>query len=400
MDHCCCDDGLVPQEDEELQQQQLEMEGPGSEEEEAAEAMDEDGRMPGTDLALYGGWRGQGSRGVQPPAGASLGASPWPLPPLARCSPLRRGLRHAGAGEDGGGMAVVLHEDKKYYPTAEETYGKETEALVQEEDAQPLEVPIIAPIKQKKFQVEESQGLRSRYTPEFLGSLLSTPELIRSVAVVGHLHHGKTLVRRSAGVRKRGGEAGRHPAGNLPLLHRPCCTIIPTPVLWPSLLRPTTTPQLMDMFVEQTHELTASQRSNERPMRYTDTRVDEQARAISLKSVPMSLVMEGSSGKSYAINLIDTPGEAWGRPPLRCGSSWPGCGAGLQVWAGGCAGHTTIPDFVASPHCCAASCTLHPPAPADPPVPLSPRRNRPQATSTSLTSCRRRCACLTACCWW
>ena len=37
-------------------------------------------------------------------------------------------------------MAVVLHEDKKYYPTAEETFGKDTETLVQEEDAQPLEV--------------------------------------------------------------------------------------------------------------------------------------------------------------------------------------------------------------------------------------------------------------------
>jgi 116 kDa U5 small nuclear ribonucleoprotein component len=36
--------------------------------------------------------------------------------------------------------AVVLHEDKKYYPSAEETYGKETETLVMEEDAQPLEV--------------------------------------------------------------------------------------------------------------------------------------------------------------------------------------------------------------------------------------------------------------------
>lgn len=35
---------------------------------------------------------------------------------------------------------IVLHEDKKYYPTAEETYGKETETLVMEEDAQPLEV--------------------------------------------------------------------------------------------------------------------------------------------------------------------------------------------------------------------------------------------------------------------
>lgn len=42
--------------------------------------------------------------------------------------------------EEEGGMAVVLHEDKKYYPTAEEMYGKETETLVMEEDAQPLEV--------------------------------------------------------------------------------------------------------------------------------------------------------------------------------------------------------------------------------------------------------------------
>lgn len=34
----------------------------------------------------------------------------------------------------------------------------------------------------------------------------------------------------------------------------------------------------MDMCVEQTHELRQGMRSNERPMRYTDTRVDEQAR--------------------------------------------------------------------------------------------------------------------------
>ena len=39
--------------------------------------------------------------------------------------------------------AVVLHEDKKYYPTAEEVYGKETETLVMEEDAQPLEVRVV-----------------------------------------------------------------------------------------------------------------------------------------------------------------------------------------------------------------------------------------------------------------
>lgn len=36
--------------------------------------------------------------------------------------------------------AVILHEDKKYYPSAEEMYGEGVETLVMEEDAQPLEV--------------------------------------------------------------------------------------------------------------------------------------------------------------------------------------------------------------------------------------------------------------------
>ena len=35
-------------------------------------------------------------------------------------------------------QAVVLHEDKKYYPTAEEIYGPDVETITHEEDAQPL----------------------------------------------------------------------------------------------------------------------------------------------------------------------------------------------------------------------------------------------------------------------
>ena len=46
-------------------------------------------------------------------------------------------------------MAIVLHEDKKYYPSALEVYGPGVETLVQEEDAQPLTEPIIAPIRRK-----------------------------------------------------------------------------------------------------------------------------------------------------------------------------------------------------------------------------------------------------------
>ena len=57
---------------------------------------------------------------------------------------------------------VVLAEDKKYYPTAEEVYGAEVEALVMDEDAQPLEVPIVAPIKQKKIETLEQEPLKTK----------------------------------------------------------------------------------------------------------------------------------------------------------------------------------------------------------------------------------------------
>ena len=49
------------------------------------------------------------------------------------------------------GQQIVLHEDKQYYPEAEKVFGKDVEALVQEEDAQPLDVPIIAPPKEANF---------------------------------------------------------------------------------------------------------------------------------------------------------------------------------------------------------------------------------------------------------
>ncbi len=58
-----------------------------------------------------------------------------------------------GAGRAAEG-AIVLHEDKRYYPDAEEVY-PDAETLVQDEDTQPLTEPIIAPIKNKVFSVLE-----------------------------------------------------------------------------------------------------------------------------------------------------------------------------------------------------------------------------------------------------
>jgi len=50
---------------------------------------------------------------------------------------------------------VVLHEDKRYYATAAETYGEDVETMVQEEDAQLLTEPIVAPIKVRNYTLQE-----------------------------------------------------------------------------------------------------------------------------------------------------------------------------------------------------------------------------------------------------
>lgn len=87
-------------------------------------------------------------------------------------------------------------------------------------------------------------------------SLMDHPQLIRHVAIIGDLHHGKTL--------------------------------------------------FTDLLVQQTH-LDKWDPAKER--RYTDTRKDEQERKVSIKSTPVSLVLPSSRGKHYLVNLIDCPGH-------------------------------------------------------------------------------------------
>ena len=60
--------------------------------------------------------------------------------------------------EDNPETAIVLAEDKKYYPSAEEVYGEGTETLVMDEDAQPLEEPIIAPVKKKQMEADRGKN--------------------------------------------------------------------------------------------------------------------------------------------------------------------------------------------------------------------------------------------------
>lgn len=154
-------------------------------------------------------------------------------------------------------LSVVLHEDKKYYPSAEEVYGSEVEAIVQEEDAQPLTEPIIAPVKKNKFSYEEQQLPDTVYEMEYLADLMDSPELIRSVGLIGHLHHGKT--------------------------------------------------SFVDCLVEQTHPGFTTR--VDRPTRFSDTLFTEQERGVSIKAMPLSLLLPDSRGKSFLLNVLDTPGH-------------------------------------------------------------------------------------------
>ena len=166
--------------------------------------------------------------------------------------------------EDGPSNAVVLHEDKQYYPTAQQVYGPGVETMVQEEDAQPLSQPIIAPVVQKKFTVQEADLPPVHFARDFMTDMMNFPEQIRNIAFAGHLHHGKTA--------------------------------------------------LMDMLVLQTHDIAERQekrtgRRRDEQLRYTDVHILERERGISIKSAPMTLILQGTRGKSHLFNILDTPGQ-------------------------------------------------------------------------------------------
>uniref|UniRef100_A0A0G4G840 Tr-type G domain-containing protein n=1 Tax=Chromera velia CCMP2878 TaxID=1169474 RepID=A0A0G4G840_9ALVE len=151
--------------------------------------------------------------------------------------------------------SITLYEDKQFYPDAEDVYpGAET--LIQEEDTQPITEPIIAPVRTKNFDLLEKELPETSFSFEFLAGLMEKPDLIRNVCLVGHLHHGKTL--------------------------------------------------FMDMLVQETH---FKNWAPTKKYRYTDTRLDEQERELSVKALPMSLVLQNSTEKSFLFNIFDTPGH-------------------------------------------------------------------------------------------
>lgn len=166
-------------------------------------------------------------------------------------------------GHAGDSGAVVPAEHKLYYPSADEVFGPATEVLVEEEDAQNLSEPLIAPI------VDSSSGLHeveedippAKYSRAYLTSaIMPTPALTRNIALVGHLGHGKT--------------------------------------------------SFVDMLFSATHKMPWDNLDDrDLPVRYADTRRDEQAMCISVKTTASTFLLQSSVEKSYAVNILDTPGH-------------------------------------------------------------------------------------------
>lgn len=79
---------------------------------------------------------------------------------------------------------MVLYHDKNYFPSASEVYpGVET--LVQDEDTQPLETPIIAPIKVANFEVQDPDAVNQT---TFEWKFLTGSFRISSPIVIGIRH--------------------------------------------------------------------------------------------------------------------------------------------------------------------------------------------------------------------
>ena len=199
--------------------------------------------------------------------------------------------------------AIVLHEDKEHYPSAEDTFGEGVRTAVLDEDAMDLDQPIVEPVVTKSHHVaglgggdddddgdvmssstkKTKQIVSYLYNDEFLTSHLLSNETTstrRGIALVGHLHHGKT-------------------------------TLIDT------LMEPTLKPSDRWDPVDSSSEDPTENKTNNNTsgnnkggtLRYTDITQSERERQMSLSSCPITLALPDTRGKSYAMTFVDCPGH-------------------------------------------------------------------------------------------
>ena len=189
-----------------------------------------------------------------------------------------------------------VNKDKEHYPSAEDTFREGVRTAVLDEDAMDLDQPIVEPVVTKSHHVaanggddhfdgserESKQTLSFNYGDEFLTSHLLSNETTstrRGIALVGHLHHGKTS-------------------------------------LIDALMEPTLKQEdRWDPLDASSEDPTENRISNNNTkdkrgtLRYTDITESERERQLSLQSCPITLALPDTRGKSYAVTMIDCPGH-------------------------------------------------------------------------------------------
>mmetsp|Transcript_5060 Transcript_5060/g.7322 ORF Transcript_5060/g.7322 Transcript_5060/m.7322 type:complete len:1028 (-) Transcript_5060:256-3339(-) len=172
--------------------------------------------------------------------------------------------------------AIVLHEDKVHYPSAQEVYGEEVRTAVLDEDAMDLDAPLVEPVATKTNRSRHSSGIDHvekqaedcLFSDAYLTGLFGneTTRVRRGFCLIGHLHAGKTT--------------------------------------------------LMDLLLEKTMRkkwdatsASLDAREGGGP-RYADLLESEQARQMSLVSTPITTILPDTRGKSYVLTMVDCPGHA------------------------------------------------------------------------------------------
>lgn len=159
--------------------------------------------------------------------------------------------------------AIVLAEDRTYYPTLSSTFDG-VETIIATEDEKTLNDPIVEPYVEKKFMLEETDLPDTTYSKRYMWEMSKVPERIRNVAFCGNIHAGKT--------------------------------------------------SLVDMLVEQTHMFSSkaqeAQEVKQTKLRYTDNHILEVKRGISIKSSVMSLLLPDQNETYILLNIVDSPGHS------------------------------------------------------------------------------------------
>ena len=168
---------------------------------------------------------------------------------------------------------VSIPGEQNYYPLASEVFPEYTKVKHEGEDRQDRREPLIKQERARVIAKDAKGEVATIFDKTFLRDLFMNRESIRNIAFVGALGHGKT--------------------------------------------------ELIDVFVKETHPTVIEQFVTSRDitnqvlgegrrmdrLAWTDRLFLEKRRMISISTEVMSLIGEDLNGKSWALNLIDTPGH-------------------------------------------------------------------------------------------